>query len=115
MMISRESLEKEFVNLVSQYYPKAGEVIEQCYVKIIACYLRRLQKRIYYLAIYYPKGSAQEVLAQQDVFKEIAESMGLTEVVCLNASHLVRDPMSELKNKDTRLWLELYWIATQSQ
>ncbi|MDY7013086.1 MAG: hypothetical protein SVX43_05700 [Cyanobacteriota bacterium] len=115
MMISRENLEKEFVSLVGQYYPKAGEVIDQCYVKIVECCLQRSRKPIYYIAVYYPKEIAREVLAQQDVFKEIAENMGLTEAVCLNASHLVRDPMSGLKDKDARLWLELHWVATRSQ
>lgn len=115
MMISREDLEQEFISLVNQYYPKAGEILNQCYVKIVECYLKRLRKRVYYIAVYYPKGIKDAILAQQDVLKEIAENMGLVEVVCLNATHLVRDPMSKLKQEDSRLWLELHWVATHSR
>ncbi|NEP44342.1 MAG: hypothetical protein F6K35_36015 [Okeania sp. SIO2H7] len=30
----------------------------------------------------------------------------------INASRLIRDPMSRLKQDNPRLWLELYWIAS---
>jgi hypothetical protein len=115
MAISRENLAREFTSIVNQYYPHAGEVLNQCYVKIIECDLKRLRKRIYYIVIYYPQRVANEVLMQQDAFKEIAENMGLVEVVYINATRLVRDPMSQFKQEDARLWLELHWIATHGK
>ncbi|CCH68192.1 hypothetical protein RINTHH_20370 [Richelia intracellularis HH01] len=47
----------------------------------------------------------------QNLLREIAESMGLVQVVLLNATRLLRDPMSKLKQADPRLWLELHLLA----
>ncbi|MDJ0716893.1 MAG: hypothetical protein QNJ54_22205 [Prochloraceae cyanobacterium] len=114
-MISRDTLTKEFLSVVRNYYPKAGEVLKHCYVKILECYVQRLGKRLYYIGVYYPEGILKELQLQQDVLREIAENMGLIEVVYINANRLVRDPMSKLKKDNPRLWLELHWVATHKR
>jgi hypothetical protein len=113
MMISRDYLVQEFVHLVGNYYPEAGKVLDFCYVKVLECYLERSGRQFYYLGIYYPQERRRELQAQQQAFKDIAENMGLIEVVSINATRLVRDPMSKLKKDNPKFWLELYWIATQ--
>lgn len=112
-MFTPEQLSEEFVEVALKYYPECQEILKSCYVKILECYLERSGKRLYYLGIYYPDGMLERVQTQQDVFKEIADNMGLIEVVYLNASRVVGDPLSRLKHENPRLWLELYWIAIQ--
>ncbi|NET53067.1 MAG: hypothetical protein F6K09_31695 [Merismopedia sp. SIO2A8] len=51
----------------------------------------------------------------KSAYREIAQNMGLSEVVCMNATRLVRDPMSKLRQEDQRLWLELQWIVSQEK
>ncbi|HBB34374.1 MAG TPA: hypothetical protein DDZ80_25405 [Cyanobacteria bacterium UBA8803] len=111
-MINREELAQEFIRLVKSYYPKSGQFITHCYVKILECYIERLGKRFYYIGVYYPERLTSEVQAQQDVLRDIAENMGLIEVVCINANRIVRDPRSRLKHENPRLWLDLYWVAS---
>ena len=111
MMISRDYLVHEFVHLVQKYYPETQVFLNQCHVKILECYLERSGRQFYYLGIYYPQEIHAQLLAHQEAFKDIAENMGLIEVVCINATRLVRDPLSKLKQDNPRFWLELQWIA----
>ena len=113
-MFSRESLTKEYISLVDSYYPAIGQLLKHCYVKILECYIQKLGKRLYYIGIYHPQGLQKQLQAQQNSLKEIAENMGLIEVVFINATRLVRDPLSQLKQDNPRLWLELYWVATHN-
>ncbi|MGQ4648704.1 hypothetical protein [Lyngbya aestuarii] len=112
-MISEEELVKEFTTVVERFYPKAGELLSYCSVKIIKYYCGRPRRLMRYIGIYCPQSILNTVEAQKDVFREVAQHLGLLEVVCLNATRLVRDPMSKLKEEDPRLWLELHWIASQ--
>lgn len=48
---------------------------------------------------------------KKHLFREIAENMGLMQVVFMNATRLLRDPKSRLKQADPRLWLELHFVA----
>jgi hypothetical protein len=112
-MISREELQKEYIAIVNNYYPLAGRLLTYCLVKILKLNVPRQKKYAYYLGIYYPDRIGSNLLEQQDVFKEAAENMGLVEVVFLNANHLVKDPLSTIKQKDFRFWLELCWIANE--
>lgn len=112
MAIGRDILAREFVQLVQNYHPGAGKLLDFCYVKVLDCYIKRLGKNLSYLGVYYPEELRTAIQMQQDAFQEIAENMGLLEVVCINATRLVRDPKSRLKQENPRFWLELYWIAT---
>jgi hypothetical protein len=51
------------------------------------------------------------VQAEKEILREIAENMGLVQVVCMNAKRLLRDPKSKLKDNDPRLWLDLQMVA----
>jgi hypothetical protein len=52
------------------------------------------------------------VQAHKEVLREIAENMGLVQVVFLNATRLLRDPMSKIKHIYPRLWLDLHLVTT---
>ena len=51
-MISEETLVKEFIRVVNHYYPRVGELLDDCYVKVITCYWGRPSKRLQYIGIY---------------------------------------------------------------
>ncbi|WP_198525093.1 hypothetical protein [Kamptonema formosum] len=114
-MFRDEHLATEFARVVDNFYPKTGEMLHRCYLKVIECQIERLRKRFYYLGIYCPEEVMADIQTQKDVLKEVAENMGLVEVVFLNATRLLRDPKSKLKEQNPRFWLELYWIATQGK
>ncbi|MEA5621010.1 hypothetical protein VB711_24705 [Cronbergia sp. UHCC 0137] len=110
-MITEDILAKEFTRVVNQYYPNAGKVLEGCHVKVITCFWGRPAKRFQYIGIYCSEDKMPDVKARKEILREIAENMGLIQVVCINAKRLLRDPMSKLKQSDTRLWLDLHLIA----
>lgn len=114
-MITEEDLAKEFTTVVDLFYPTAGELLHHCYVKVINSYWGQPPRRLRYVGIYCPKEILASLAAQKNVLKDIAQNMGLVEVVCINATQLVRDPMSKIKQANPRLWLELLWIATQEK
>ncbi|MGF1491408.1 MAG: hypothetical protein ACFBSC_02920 [Microcoleaceae cyanobacterium] len=111
-MISPDYLTQEFILIVKNSCPKAEAILNCCHIKVLECYLKRSGRQLHYLGIYYPEEIRHELISYQNEFKEIAEQMGLIEVVCINATRLVRDPMSRLKHDNPRFWLELHWIAS---
>lgn len=113
-MISRERLAQEYIKIIDIYYPEAGKLLEHCHVKPIDCYLKVKNKNYHYLCIYYPEKIAQQLLVKKPIFQEIAENMGLIEVIFLNANRIIRDPLSKIKHQQPRFWLELVWIASKS-
>ncbi|BAY13769.1 hypothetical protein NIES2098_69660 [Calothrix sp. NIES-2098] len=110
-MIAEDILAKEFTRVVNHYYPSVGELLENCYVKVITCFWGRPARRLQYIGIYCSEEMIPHVQAHKDVLREIADNMGLIQVVCMNAGRLLRDPMSKLKQNNPRLWLELHWVA----
>ncbi len=112
-MISREQLAKEYIKIINNYYPVASRLLNQCLVKILTFHADRTNKHSYYIGIYYPHKIGDRLLAQQDIFRDAAENMGLIEVIFLNANSLVKDPYSKIKQQDFRFWLELCWIANE--
>jgi hypothetical protein len=112
-MIQEEVLAREFINIVNHSFPKAGEVIRHCYVKVITAPLKQPGKTVRYVGIYCSTDRLKAVKQQKSQLREVAIYMGLMEVVCLNATRLVRDPASHLKQSDPRFWLELQWVATE--
>ena len=111
-----QELTREFTTVISHSFPQVRELVDECYVKLIQSFWGRPRVHFLpYIAIYCPDSMITAVKAQISVLREVAEYVGLVEVVCLNATHLLRDPMSKLKQADPRLWLDLQLLATQSQ
>jgi len=111
-MSYQRKLADEFVRLVCTYYPDAEPTLERCYVKLLDLELERLKRRLYYIGIYHPQEVAAELENHRQALHDIAENLGLIAVVFMDASRIIRDPVSRLKHENPRLWLELYWVAT---
>ncbi|WP_228014380.1 hypothetical protein [Fortiea sp. LEGE XX443] len=111
-MITEDIIAKEFIRIVSEYYPKVGELLDGCHVKVITCFWGRPARRLQYIGIYCSEEMLPYVKDHQKILRDIAENMGLVQVVCMNAKRLIRDPKSKLKDTDPRLWLELQMVAT---
>jgi hypothetical protein len=111
-MITEDILAKEFTRVINDYYPKVGELLDGCYVKVIISYWGRPPKRLQYVGIYCSDKMKPYIQAYKNVLLEVADNMGLVQVVFVNVSRLVRDPKSKLKEADPRMWLELHWVAT---
>ncbi|WP_236144316.1 hypothetical protein [Nostoc sp. CMAA1605] len=110
-MIAEDILAKEFTRVVTQYYPKIGELLDGCYVKVITCFWGRPARRLQYIGIYCSDDMLPHMQAHKEILRELAENMGLVQVVCMNAKRLLRDPLSKLRDSDPRLWLELQMVA----
>ncbi len=110
-MIAEDILAKEFTRVVNHYYPNTGELLEGCHVKVITCFWGRPAKRFQYVGIYCSEDILPYVQAQKEILREVADNMGLIQVVCMSAKRLLHDPMSKLKQSQPRLWLELHLVA----
>jgi hypothetical protein len=110
-MITEDILAQEFTRVVNLYYPKVGELLEGCHIKVITCFWGRPAKRFQYVGIYCTEDKIPYVQIHRELLREIADNMGLIQVVVMNGKRLLRDPLSKLKNSDPRLWLELQLIA----
>jgi hypothetical protein len=111
-MISEDILVQEFLRVVNHYYPRVGELLNGCYVKVISSYWGRPPKRLQYIGIYCSKEMMPYVQHHKEILRDIAENMGLVQVVILNATRLLQDPMSKIKQTDPRLWLDLQLLRT---
>ncbi|CAD5958641.1 hypothetical protein PCC9214_03035 [Planktothrix tepida] len=111
-MISQELITQEFIQVVKREYPNTGQLLDNCYVKVLDFSVKRLEKRFYYVAVYCPKTLISELRSQSHLFKEIAENMGLMDVVFIKSNNLLRDPLSKIKQDYPRLWLELHSVIS---
>jgi hypothetical protein len=112
-MIADEILLKEFTTVVDKVYPYAGNLLKSCHVRIIRTYWGRPPKLLQYIGIYCPSPLLATLKTQQTALREIAEQMDLIDVVCMNATRLIRDPKSTVKEVNPRFWLELLWVASE--
>ncbi|WP_311774825.1 hypothetical protein [Nostoc sp. 2RC] len=120
IMITEEDLAQQFSVIIEHTHPRVWELLRQCYVKVInpRPYLTRANIKTCirygkYIGIYCPNRLINAIAAEKNLLTEVAEYMGLVEVVCINANSLLHDPLSNLKEAYPRLWLDLLWIVTQ--
>ena len=115
-MITEEDLAQQFTLIIEQTYPRAWKLLSQCYVKV----LNSKSKGVYiphakYIRIYCPDRLIAAIVAEKNLLIEVAEYLGLVEVVCVNATNLLHDPKSQIKKVYPQLWLDLQWIVTQNK
>ncbi len=116
IMLTEPLLVQEFTTLVNRTYPQAGTLLRQCYIRLVTAHWGQPPKRLDYIAIYCPETLIDTVSNQKEAFRSISRYMGLAEPVLINATHLLRDPKSKLKQEAPRFWLELHCLlADQSQ
>lgn len=110
----KQEILEEFTKIIDKLFPEIGNLLHQCHVKVIESFWGKDDIHFLpYLGIYCPSALLPEVEAKKDILKKVADHVGLVEVVCMNATRLVRDPRSRLKESHPHLWLELQWIVTQ--
>ncbi|MBF2001940.1 MAG: hypothetical protein IGS50_10600 [Synechococcales cyanobacterium C42_A2020_086] len=109
-MLTEDLLTQEFITLVNQFYPELQNLLRHCYVKVVSSYGTRIRKRLLYVVLYCPEEILMLVQGQKAAFSDIAHNMGLADVVCINATRLLRDPASTLKQRYPRLWLDLHFM-----
>ncbi|BAY09384.1 hypothetical protein [Calothrix sp. NIES-2098] len=115
-MIVEENLAQQFTAIVEQSHPQVWKLLRHCYVKVINPYSTRARvPHLPYIGIYCPDRLIAAVAAEKNILREVATFVGLVEVICLNATHIACDPLSNLKQTDPQFWLELLWISTQSE
>lgn len=115
-MITESDLVEQFTIVINHYEPQLGECLRHCYIKVIqSSWKKHCDRSLPYIGIYCPDSMIAVVKEQKDVLKDVAQHLGLAEVVCINASRLLRDPQSKLKDAHKSLWLELHWMLTQEQ
>ncbi|MBD2665281.1 hypothetical protein B6N60_00120 [Richelia sinica FACHB-800] len=113
-MITAEKLVQEFNASIKETHPHIWNLLRHCYVKALnPVWVRHYVADFHYLGIYCPSAIFADVLAEKELMREVAKSLGLTEVICINATSLLHDPLSILKQVHPQLWLELVWIVTQ--
>lgn len=110
-MIAEDILAQEFTRILDHYYPDLGEILENCHVKVITSFWGRPARRFQYIGIYCSDDIMPLVQSQKEILREVAENMGLIQVVCINAKRLLRDPLSKLRQSEPRLWLDLHLVA----
>ncbi|KYC41835.1 hypothetical protein WA1_17585 [Scytonema hofmannii PCC 7110] len=110
-----QELIEEFTTIVNQSFPEVGRLLKYCSVQLVQSF--REQSHVHfvpYIVIYCPNHVFLSVRAQISVFRQVVKYIGLAEVICLNASRLLQDPKSRLKQDNPQLWLELQWIIAES-
>ncbi|BAY92392.1 hypothetical protein IQ278_29960 [Tolypothrix sp. LEGE 11397] len=115
-MITEEALASQFTAIVEQNHPQVWELLRHCYIRVINPYVTRARiPHPPYIGIYCPDQIITAVAAEKHILKDVARLIGLVDVVCLNATHLMSDPLSKLKENHPQLWLDLLWISTKSE
>ncbi|MTJ09832.1 MULTISPECIES: hypothetical protein [unclassified Anabaena] len=115
-MITEEKLADNFNTIIEEMHPRVWELLRHCYVKVITpCLMRSCIAPVSYIGIYCPQEIFASIVTEKNLLREVAKYLGLAEVVCLNATKLLRDPLSRVKKDYPHLWLELIWMTTQEQ
>lgn len=112
-MITEEDLAQQFNVIIEHTHPRVWELICHCYVRVITPQLKNKPlPNARYIGIYCPEKLITGIITQKNLLKEVAAYVGLVDVVCLNATNLMRDPMSKIKQNHPNLWLELLWVIS---
>jgi hypothetical protein len=114
-MITEAELTEAFRKAINHRHGQLARVLEQAYLKVITQDWGFPSRRLQYLGIYGSEGLIESLMIYKKILRKVANDMGLAEVVLINAKPLLRDPKSQLKWIDPKLWLELQWMSQQRQ
>lgn len=109
-MLTEAQLVQEFTTLLQRTYPQTRELLRYCYIKLVTAHWGQPPKRLNYMAIYCPDTFMAAITTNKPAFRHISSYMGLADPVCINATRLLRDPKSNLKESAPSFWLELHWL-----
>ncbi len=114
-MLTEEVLVQKFIAVVKKRCPKLGQLLQCCHVELVNSYWGCPPKLIQHFVVYYPNLLFASVNAHKDIFRGVAQDLGVSDAVCMNATRIIRDPASTLKEKNPILWLELQWLAVPTK
>ena len=114
-MLTEEVLVKKFITVAQGRCFKLGELLQYCHVELVNSYWGYPPKLIQHFVVFYPNMLFASVNAYKDIFRSVAQDLGLSDAVCINATRIIRDPASKLKEKNPTLWLELQWVAVPTR
>lgn len=110
-MLTEEVLVQKFITIAQGRCPKLGELLQYCHVELVNSYWGYPPKLIRHFVVYLPNVLFTVVDAYKNILRGIATDLGISDAVCMNATRIIRDPASRLKEKNPMLWLELHWVA----
>ena len=114
-MLTEEVLVQKFTTVAEGRCPKLGELLQYCHVELVNSYWGKPPKLSQHFAVYSPNLLFASVKVYKDILRGVAKDLGILEVVCMNATRIIRDPASTLKQKDPILWMELQWVAARTE
>ncbi|MDF5731986.1 MAG: hypothetical protein PUP92_29280 [Rhizonema sp. PD38] len=114
-MLTEEVLVQKFITVAKGRCPKLGELLQYCHVEIVNFYWGCPPKLFQHFAVYSPNVLFVLVNAYKDILKGVAIDLGISDALCMNATRIIRDPASRLKEKNPSLWLELQWVAVPTK
>jgi len=114
-MLTEEVLVQKFITIVEEYCPQLGELLQYCHVELVNSYWGLPPKLIQHFVVYYPNLLSISINAYKDTLRAVAKNLGISNAVCMNATRIIRDPASTLKQRNPVLWLELHWVAVPTK
>ncbi|MBD2593561.1 hypothetical protein H6G74_04355 [Nostoc spongiaeforme FACHB-130] len=113
MMLTEETLVEKFTTVVKERRPELNTLLKYCHVELVNSYWGKPEKLLQYFVIYAPHQLLASVSAYKETFRSVAEDLGIANAICMNATRIIRDRCSKLKQKDPILWLELQLLVSQ--
>jgi len=122
-MLTEEILVQKFTTVVKGRCPNLGQLLQYCHVELASSYSNSYssfyrgepQKLLQYFVVYYPNLLLACINSYKDILKDVAKDMGISDVICMNATRIIRDPAANLKQKNPILWLELMWVSVPTK
>ncbi|ABA23650.1 conserved hypothetical protein [Trichormus variabilis ATCC 29413] len=113
MMLTEETLVEKFTTVVKERCPELSAFLPYCHVELVNSYWGKPQKLLQYFVIFAPHQVFATVTGFAETFRSVAEDMGIANAICMDATRIIRDRCSTLKQKDPILWLELQFLVSQ--
>jgi hypothetical protein len=114
-MLTEEVLVQKFITIAQERCAKLGDLLQYCHVELVNSYWGCPAKLIQHFVVYSPNVLFTLVDTYKDTLRATAKDIGISDVICMNATRIIRDPASRLKERNPVLWLELHWVAVPTK
>ncbi len=114
-MLTEEVLVQKFISVAKERCPKLGELLQYCHVELVNSYWGCPSKLIQHFAVYSPNLLFACINDYKDLLRGTARDLGISDAVCMNATRIIRDPASTLKERNPILWLELHYVSVPTR
>ncbi|MEA5574528.1 hypothetical protein [Calothrix sp. UHCC 0171] len=112
-MLTQELLLQKFTTVLKQRCPQLSSLLQYCHIELVNHHWGQPPKVSLHFVVYSPNNLFTEVSTYKPIFREVANNLGIPEAICMNATRIISDRASTLKERNLVLWLELQWIVTQ--